>query len=315
MYLNVMIQYNNISAQKVSWLSSNKRLLNENSEAIKCLFYPENIKELEELVCDFYNNHKYFDIIGWSSNTLFLPSYNVDNLICTKKLTEWSETNDSIICDCGVSVSKLAKQCVDKGYKGFYGLVDLPGTIAAAVYGNCGCFNCSLLELLDYIILLVPQGKLVKLSSKELAPTYRSTALKRGEIKGIIIQVILSKNMGNIKEEQDKANEVSMIRRRTQPNGLNNLGSTFVLGSVLSEKGHKYYRIKAIFQKWFRINDNHILQKISLTLLGGYRFTPYLFDLGRWMFYDTKSYDLLFEYQRFIKELFPKAHLEIEVRK
>lgn len=310
-----MIQYNNISAQKISWLKSNKKLSQNNSNAIKTLLYPESINELEKIVKDLYSRHKKFDIIGWSSNTLFMPSYKTDYLICTKKLNKWEEKDNLIICNGGVSVSKLARECVKKGYKGYYGLIDLPGTIAAAVYGNCGCFDCSIIELLDHIVLLTPQGNLVKVTKHDLEPKYRSTSLKRKEIEGIIIQVVLRKEKGVPDEEMVKAENVKEERRRTQPNGINNLGSTFVLGKELSSKGHRFYWIMGNLRKCLRIKNEKTLLSIALTLIGGHKFTPYLFDLGRWMFYDTKSYDLLFKYEHFIKTLFPKAHLEIEVWK
>lgn len=310
-----MIQYNNISAQKISWLKSNKKLLQNNSNAIRTLLYPESINELEKIVKDLYLRHKKFDIIGWSSNTLFMPSYKIDYLICTKELNKWEEKNNLIICDSGVSVSKLAIECVKKGYKGYYGLIDLPGTIAAAVYGNCGCFGCTILEILDHIILLTPQGNLIKVTKHDLKPEYRSTSLKRKEIEGIIIQIILRKEMGVPEEEMAKAEKVKEERRKSQPNGINNLGSTFVLGKELSRKGHRFFLIVSNLRKWLRIKNEKTLISMALTLIGGHKFTPYLFDLGRWMFYDTKSYELLFRYEQFIKTLFPKSHLEIEVRK
>lgn len=310
-----MIRYNNISAQKISWLKSSEKLLPKNNNAIRTLLYPESINELEKIVKDLYSQHKKFDIIGWSSNTLFMPSYKIDYLICTKKLNKWKEKDKLIICDSGVSVSKLARECVKKGYKGYYGLIDLPGTIAAAVYGNCGCFDCSISELLDHITFLNEEGNIVELYPEDLKPTLRSSVLKRKEINGVITKVYLKINKGNADEETKKANNVREIRHQTQPTGINNLGSTFVLGKELSKKGHRYYWIESNLRKWLRIKNERIIFSMALTLIGGHKFTPYLFDLGRWMFYDTKSYDLLFKYERFIKTLFPKAHLEIEVRK
>lgn len=310
-----MIKYNNISAQKVSWLKSNDIALERNSDAIKHLFYPESTEELLELATRFYKEDKRFEIIGWSSNTLFLPTYKVNNLICTKRMQRVKEADNRIICECGVSISALARKCVKKGCKGFYGLVDLPGTIAAAVYGNCGCYGCSVIDLIDHITFLNTEGKLINLTKEDLSPSYRSTSLKRKEINGIIIQVILKKDIGVPEKEKAKALKVEEERRKTQPNGINNLGSTFVLGDELSKKGHRYYWVVGNLRKWLRIKNKRILFSIALTLMGGHQFSPYLFDLGRWMFYDSKSYDLLFEYERFVKELFPKAHLEIEIRK
>ena len=65
----------NISAQRVSWVKSNKEALEKNSDAIKNLWYPETRQELVDLLNRFHKEHISYDLIGYSSNTLFLPSY------------------------------------------------------------------------------------------------------------------------------------------------------------------------------------------------------------------------------------------------
>lgn len=310
-----MKEYKDVSAQSVSWLKSNRIALERNQNAIKHLLYPENTEEFSKLILNLYREKKSFDLIGWSSNTLFMPTYQIDYLVCTKLINQWHETDNEIICDCGVPVSKLARTCVEKGYKGYYGLIELPGTIAAAVYGNCGCYDCTVMELVRYVELLTPNGNIVHITPHDMNPQVRSTALKSGKLRGTIINVALKKDLGNREEEIEKSKQVQRIRHATQPNGVNNLGSTFVLGKTLSSHGHKYYSIKGIIQKCLHINNRSFLQAMTLALMGGYRFTPYLFDLGRWMFRDNKSYDLLFEYEKFIKKMFPDAHFEIEIRK
>lgn len=48
------------------------------------------------------------------------------------------------MCECGVSVKRLSAEMVKSGFVGFAGLCDLPGTVAAAIYGNAGCYGCDL---------------------------------------------------------------------------------------------------------------------------------------------------------------------------
>ena len=149
----------NVSPQQISWVKSNKDRLEKNT-SIANLYYPETTSELLDLLHNFRNSNQVFDIIGHSSNTLFLPSYKCDNLICTKELKSWHETDETIVCDCGVNVANLSKQMVAKGYVGFEGLTDLPGTIAAGVYGNCGCRGCSVNGLVQSFQLLLPDGSI-----------------------------------------------------------------------------------------------------------------------------------------------------------
>ena len=57
------------------------------------------------------------------------------------------------MCDCGAPISSLSKSLVDKGYLGFYGFVNLPGTIGAAAVNNSGCFGCTISDLVISIII------------------------------------------------------------------------------------------------------------------------------------------------------------------
>lgn len=308
-----MIHLQNVSAQRVSWVKSNKEALEKHADAIKNLYYPENIDELTELVKNFYKNNIKFDIIGYSSNTLFLPTYSIDHLICTKKLDNWVETTDTIVCDCGVNVAKLAKGMVRKGYKGFYGLVDIPGTIASGVYGNCGCYNCLVCDLLVSFTLLTKEGSIRTLHVGDLKLKNRSTALKRHEIGGIILQVVLKKTKGTASIEISKAAKVHNERRATQPNAANNLGTTF-LGDI------KTLKMKAIIltTKIIRVltlQSHSKSLKFALSLFGGSKYVKYLFFINRYMFYDAESHKLFPKYIRFMKTLYKDSHLEIEIRK
>ena len=60
----------NISAQQISWVKSNKKNL-EAQSGIKKLYYPEALDELKDLIMTLNCNNEQYDIIGYSSNTLF----------------------------------------------------------------------------------------------------------------------------------------------------------------------------------------------------------------------------------------------------
>ena len=108
-----MVHLTDVSAQRVSWVKSNKDRLDELS-LIQNLYYPESIDELVSLLRTLIKKGEEFDVIGHSSNTLFLPSYSVRNLVCTTKLNRWSINEDGIFCECGVAVAKLAKEMIEE---------------------------------------------------------------------------------------------------------------------------------------------------------------------------------------------------------
>lgn len=309
-----MIHKENISPQEISWVKSDNYRL-QRQKSIKNLYYPETTAELLELVNRIRLAGEDYDIIGHSSNTLFLPSYNVIHLICTKKLNSYVETDDLIICDCGVSISVLSKHMVPKGYKGFEGLSDLPGTIAAAVYGNCGCRGCSVNELIHHIEFMNEDGSICDLTKEDLKLEYRSTILKRGILKGVILKVYLKKNKGNADELLAKAEYNHKVRIMQQPNGINNLGTTFNGGSSPTLKGLLFRILLIIVSIFIGSKDSRKVYPCSLKLIGKGKFAPYTYRWNRYMFLDEKSHLIFNEYFIFLQKIYKDVRLEIEIKK
>ena len=173
-----MIIRKNVPIYDICWLNHTK------GGTIGIYYEPENIDELKNICFSLFQAGKHFDLIGHTSNIYFLPDYSVDYMVSTRKCNSFAECEDVIVCDCGVSVMKLARQMVDKGIKGFDGLIDLPGTVAASIYGNASSYGCSINDLLLSCELLQPDGKIVTIQPKDLRLSKRSTALKRGELRG-----------------------------------------------------------------------------------------------------------------------------------
>lgn len=304
----------NVSVQQISWVKSNKEIL-EPVLGIQNLYYPENLKDLKSLIEEIRSKHESFDIIGYSSNTLFLPSYQAQHVICTKKIDKWTETDGEIICDCGVPVSKLSKWAIGKGYVGFEGLTDLPGTVAAAVYGNCGCRGCSVNSIVRSFTLLDSNNEIKECTVDDLKLNYRSTALKRGELIGTILQVILYKNQGDAKELMAVAEKNHQIRKAQQPSGFNNLGTTINGGSHLTFKGKLFRILEHIIRLIPGKNNPRQSFPVLLRITGNSKFIPYVYYWNRYMFINKVSHDLFNDYYSFICTLYKDARLEIEIKK
>lgn len=305
---------NNISPQKISWVKSNKEAFEKSGNIIENLYYPENTEEFVSLINSFYTNNISFDLIGYSSNTLFLPTYSAKHVVCTKRLNHWTETNETIICECGVSVSCLSKQMVEKGIAGFEGLTDLPGTIASGVYGNCGCRGCSVVGLVREFKLLAENGSIITIHPNDLKATIRSTSLKRGEIKGTILEVTLNKTKGNKEELRAKAEHNHNYRKKYQPSAANNLGTTFNGGTVRTVRGY-IYRILGMLISFVKMTtDQRKVYPLLLKLTGNDKFVPYIYYWNRYMFLDKESHLLFPSYFAFLKTLYKDVRLEIEIK-
>ena len=173
-----MITKHNVPIYSICWLN------HAEGGMIGTFYEPETKWELIDLCQSLYKEGKRFDLIGYTSNRYFLPSYNSEVMVSTRKVRNVHYSEDLIIADCGVSVSTLARKMVNEGVKGFEGLIDLPGTVAASVYGNASCYNCSVNALLDSFELLRPDGGIVWMKPEDLKLSKRSSAMKRGEWGG-----------------------------------------------------------------------------------------------------------------------------------
>ena len=211
-----MIVKYNIPVYKISWLNYAE------GGFIGTYYEPENLEELVNLVKDLNCAEKFFDIVGHTSNIYFLPNYNTEILISTRRVNRFVIKENYIIADCGVSVRMLARQMVDEGVNGFEGLIDLPGTVAAAVYGNASCYECSINDLLLSFEVLRNTGEIETLYPADLNLSKRSSSFKRGEQKGVILTVKLKKECGNREMIQSKATSNHQLRLSTQPPAQNN---------------------------------------------------------------------------------------------
>lgn len=194
--------------------------------------YPDNKEQLKEIILFFSANGIRYKIVGHTSNLYFKPTYIIDAIISTSKLSSFYEKDGNIICNAGVNISKLSQYAVNKGYSGFEGLVGLPGTVGAAVVNNSGCFNCVVSDLVVSVNALVKEQKgtilETDLKAEDLGFQHRSTSIKRGEYDAILLEIKLKIYKADNLEELKKVALMNIEKRRiTQEGKANNLGSIF----------------------------------------------------------------------------------------
>lgn len=194
---------------------------------VKYFVIPKDVYELCSICTFLYRNNIKFDLVGHTSNLYFLNDYNPYIIVTTKYCNTIEEKKEELVCDCGVSVIRLAKQCVKKGICGFEYLTLLPGTVGAAVYNNSSCKKNSISSLVEKIDFLTDTGDRIILSADQLNFQYRTSSLKKEEIKGVILKVYLKVKYGNAIEliriaKMNKKNRDLIFKKVT-----NSLGCTF----------------------------------------------------------------------------------------
>ena len=210
----------NINLSEYTWIKT--------GGTVNLWIEPNSTDELQGLLDLFYLNGVEYDIIGHTSNIYYLNSTKKNIIISTKRLKNYMVFDNEVVCDCGMPIAMLSKSLVKEGYIGFYGFVNLPGTIGAAAVNNSGCFGCTISDLVISLkIYNKKTGKLEEISKEKLKYSHRSSVIKRKEVNAVIIKVALRLVKGSIKEEQQKALDATIERKRTQEPPAYTLGSVY----------------------------------------------------------------------------------------
>lgn len=146
-------------------------------------------QELREALQFAFDNDLEYRVIGAGSNTLFRDREFPGLIIKMQMLGfDIDEEQLTVRAEAGVPFSRLVKETVRKGYKGFEWGTGLPGSVGGAIRGNAGCFGGETKDNLLFIEALKVQDgtmKEIQLKKDELQMSYRDTMLKHD--KSIIV--------------------------------------------------------------------------------------------------------------------------------
>lgn len=298
----------NVSLSKKTWIKT--------GGVCGCWITPDSIQKMKDLCSYLYQNNYAFDLVGQTSNIFFHSTYNPSVIVSTSKMNKYEVEDDEIVCDCGVKVIRLAKDCLSKGYEGFYGLVSLPGTVAAAVYNNAGCFDCSISSMLVSAEVLMPDGTLNTFTKDDFGFSHRSSAFKRGEKKGIILSIRMkSSRTANVETEIKKAEETVAYRKKRQEGPDKNLGSVF---AEMTIKRNLKNRIATLLTKMAELfgvpNTMAFRKRILLKLYGFSNLDKYISDkqLNTFVWRDAEAEQMFILYKRFMNCVYKDTVIEIE---
>jgi UDP-N-acetylmuramate dehydrogenase len=168
-----------------------------------------------------------YTILGGGSNAL-ISDKGVRGVVVLDRAKEVRfESGDqpSVWCEAGVIFSNLANRCISKGLSGLEWAATVPGTVGGAVYGNAGAFGSDMSNNLISADVLTKNGRQL-LSVEQMEYGYRTSILKRDEIKAIVLSATLRLKNSSKEEVSAKINEFSERRKAAQPPGAS-MGSMF----------------------------------------------------------------------------------------
>lgn len=281
-----------------------------------CWITPVSVTQLAEVCRYLYLNHVAFDLVGQTSNVFFHSTYNPQVVVSTVKVNQYVVEGDTLTCDCGCNVTKLAKEMLAGGYAGFYGLVGLPGTVGSAAVNNAGCFSCSISSMLINADVLQPDGTVKTFTKEDFGYEKRSSAFKRGDVKGVLLSLKLKlEEAENIEDEIRKSEETKRYRMTRQEGPTKNLGSVYAHKVMRRNLKNMIASFIVKIAGAMGVSSPAKLKKRTLLSLYGYRdLDKYISDktINTFVWKDEDSETAFKRYKEFMSRVHKSLELEIE---
>ena len=187
----------------------------------------DTVAELARAVKFLWKNEMPFVMLGGGSNILVSDKGVRDVVVMNRARGVKFHMGDQpyVAAEAGVVFSNLANRCASKGLSGIEWAAAVPGTIGGAVYGNAGAFGGDVAGNLISAELLTENGK-EKYSVAQMGYGYRTSVLKRHELKAIVLSAELRLKNSTKEDATVQIQQFSAHRKATQPPGAS-MGSMF----------------------------------------------------------------------------------------
>ncbi len=190
------------------------------------MIFPDSIKKLSA-VYSFINNENISALVlGKGSNMLVDDNGFRGVVINTCRLDKIELVDETtIVCQCGVSLSKLCRFALENSLTGLEFAFGIPGTAGGAAYMNAGAYGGEMKDVLVSCEHILPSGTISEFNAEELELGYRHSVYSDSDMLITSLTVKLSK--GNPDEIKAKMDELMGKRRDKQPLEYPSAGSTF----------------------------------------------------------------------------------------
>lgn len=218
----------------------------------KCIYFPENIREIKYLLNYLKIKNKDYFILGNGTNILF-PDKNFKKIIiCLKNIKEIQINGNEIVCGAGVSLFELNKICAENNLAGLEFTFGIPGSVGGAVAMNAGAFGG---EICNYLSEMVVCRNGEIFSRQNFKFSYRKGPLENGEILLYAKFKLKNDEKQNIIEKQC---EYLQKRRCTQPYKEFSAGSVFKRnGDIFPAKLIDEWGLKGLQIGGAKISEKH----------------------------------------------------------
>lgn len=221
---------------------------------VDALLVVNNRQELQDAVVSLWQNNVPFKVLGAGSNVLVADQgYRGVILINRAKAYKIdAETASPVLwAESGANLGGLARQAAIQGLSGLEWAGTVPGTLGGAVYGNAGAHGGDMADNLILADILHHDEKISAWDASQMGFQYRSSILKRGAEKAVILSATLRLKHSTREQVTDLMNQYQEKRRQSQPPGAS-MGSMFknpagdYAGRLLEAAGLKGTRVGGV---------------------------------------------------------------------
>lgn len=214
----------------------------------KIIIYPHSIDALCEILFYVKSNNIKFCVVGNGTNVYFCDEYN-GAVIVTTKINNISITNETIVADCGATISRCARMSLYHCLSGLEFAYGIPGTIGGALYMNAEAFGSRFSDIVEKCVVYDSVKKEVfELNHNELAFSQKSSIFSLNQ-NYYLLQAFLNLKSDKYENVRRKMLENFEKRKSSQPLDMPNAGSTFkrtnnvIPSKLIDECGLKGYTI------------------------------------------------------------------------
>jgi len=190
------------------------------------MLFPDTVEKTSAVIKMINRENITALVIGKGSNMLVDDKGFRGVVINTCKLDELMLVDETtVVCQCGVSLSRLCRFALENSLTGLEFAFGIPGTGGGAAYMNAGAYGGEMKDVLVSCEHINADGSIGVYTSDELKLGYRHSAYSDSDL--FITALTLKLSKGNPDEIKAKMDELMGKRRDKQPLEYPSAGSTF----------------------------------------------------------------------------------------
>ena len=193
--------------------------------AAAMLVFPKDKNEASEVMQWLQSHHISTTILGNASNVIIKDGGISGAVVMLNDMSHLEVKGTQIVAEGGVALIDVSKEAAKNTLTGLEFACGIPGSVGGAIFMNAGAYGGEVSEVVEYVEVITPEGKLKTYSKEELDFSYRhSYVQKTGDL---VIEVGFRLTKGIQEEIDQRVAELTHLRQSKQPLEYPSCGSVF----------------------------------------------------------------------------------------